>query len=405
MKAKPQFAPSLRDGKTHFTSRKLRQITSGSVSTYPEPSIRILHSRSIFGKLPKPWCLLPEEVLQECRTHLTVPPEKFDEHYARFIQGIFARCIKYDPSYDLIDNMVAHALSGTHPRRRHFLYKPTIRRVHFCKCSREVLFVGGQNFVVDCSTTVHHHAAHGANLRHKPHELQRLHFSMSCTGWSSAAFKHASQEVFFTIKCGVRTLEALNIVCGDDSQYESYDVDLFRWMLNAHWPQPPTFSENTLLSRARMAIHYIRSADDAKDKASRVVLCFAAIESLLPRSSTTTEQIARCMAAMLQPDPQRVELTRRHIKRLYAARSDIVHGRDASAQDCAGEARLLAGAALLALHSWWSELRRTRLETGGDQASLPSESDWFDELKECAESKQQISGVPDTLAKCLLLDG
>jgi hypothetical protein len=202
--------------------------------------------------------------------------------------------------------------------------------------------------------------------------------------------------------------KTLQLVDHFSEDLEERDGDQHRlvplaWMLNSYWPQEPQRISNELAAHAKKAISFLMECDASRVHSVKTVLSIAAIEALLPRAPNTTENVAQCVSAVLQPDESQWDKARRAVRRLYDERSHVVHGRDAASNlSTSDAARKLAAGVLHGLYSWWDGLIRME---GRGLDNLPSKADWSKELESAVKARRQVMFVPERLSKCLPTNG
>jgi hypothetical protein len=137
-------------------------------------------------------------------------------------------------------------------------------------------------------------------------------------------------------------------------------------------------------------------ASNATNSAVSLSLWCAAVEAMVvPKSHETTQAFAANPTTLLQPDAELRIAAMKNMKKLYAARSDLIHGNSIEKdEDRLDQARLVASGVFRALMQWMRE------HDAIDQ-KLPSEDAFFDALQMAAVTGKPMNGVSPLLARSL----
>jgi hypothetical protein len=147
--------------------------------------------------------------------------------------------------------------------------------------------------------------------------------------------------------------------------------------------------------RLRNALCLMQEAHYSDHFAIRLTLAVAAIEALVgQKSEGVAESLASRLSALLEPDVNRRNDSHRAFKRLYAKRSDVIHGTeldhraeigDVAAYLCAGVIRAVMQWMLA--HDLDDPRRRERM--------------FFDELDQCFRTGNPMEHIEARLSRCI----
>ncbi len=162
------------------------------------------------------------------------------------------------------------------------------------------------------------------------------------------------------------------------------------------WLQPPS-KKDQLKRRLRNALLLMTEADAASHAAVKLALSCAAIEAIAVKKGSDTgitQAFSDNCAALLQPDAAKRIDTVRQIKKLYAGRSDLIHGNTIEEQpNLAHQAWLLAAGVIRAVMQWMR------------MKDLPNESlqdeQFFESLEIATRTAKPMDGVSPLLVQCL----
>jgi hypothetical protein len=163
------------------------------------------------------------------------------------------------------------------------------------------------------------------------------------------------------------------------------------------WLAPPS-KTNQLRRRLCVAFEIVAQAASSGHVAVKTALCCAAIEALvLKRGSDVgvTEGFAVNTTALLQPNGADRPAAMKRVKRLYAVRSDLIHGNSASGDTKhADEAYRLACGTIRAVMQWMRAHDAIDAPAGDDDA-------FFEAIGTAARTGAAMSGVSPELADTL----
>jgi hypothetical protein len=165
--------------------------------------------------------------------------------------------------------------------------------------------------------------------------------------------------------------------------------DLIPSYVSAYWANPS--KKDSVERRIRNAIHLLVEADRQEQHAIGLALSVGAMEALVGRKGEELAGlIADSVATMLEPEPQHRADAVEFAKKIYDARSQVLHGSTIEAEsDRRDQARLLAAALLKAMVK-----RRNTLVRAGYDSETPD-----DLLKEIKRGKFS-EGLPAGVTEC-----
>lgn len=163
------------------------------------------------------------------------------------------------------------------------------------------------------------------------------------------------------------------------------------------WLQPPSKNDQ-LQRRLRTAIGLMTQAIKAEHEAVALALWCAAIEAMVVRKGSDTgisESFASNTTTLLLPAAELRLPAMKQVKKLYNARSDLIHGNtiEESPQLCR-DARNLAAGVFRAMMQWMREHDTIDQKVSADDA-------FFDALRLADKTGRAVVGVSPLLWDCL----
>ncbi len=158
-------------------------------------------------------------------------------------------------------------------------------------------------------------------------------------------------------------------------------------------------AKRSLAARLRNAARVLVQADQQEQASVALALCFAAIEAMLCRKTIgIVDELARNAATLLEHEPLNRQRAMKAVKKLYDARSKLLHGENIDVTpEMRVHVRRLAAGCLKAILEWEDYVRRLGEQTTSDQFFL-------DELEASQVSGKRMVGVPDVAATWLPVD-
>ncbi|MCA9193603.1 MAG: hypothetical protein KDB03_17645 [Planctomycetales bacterium] len=146
--------------------------------------------------------------------------------------------------------------------------------------------------------------------------------------------------------------------------------------------------DNELIERLRNATQLLVQADMQTNSAISLSLCFTAIESLIckSRGGGTSDELARNVAALLEPIAIERPSFIKTVRCLYSIRCDAMHGKSIeNCKESLQQVRKLAANTYKACFDWSDHMNRI--------GEAPTRKGFIEELTVCATTGQRMVGV------------
>lgn len=224
---------------------------------------------------------------------------------------------------------------------------------------------------------------------------------------SAKAFRQFRRSVIQVLRCIFRSLSLIKTFNDPIRRFipwEKYvrigetfpeqDDHCIAPLLDAYYSNPT--KSDSFGRRIRNALHLLVQSDQQCHTAIGIALSVAAIESLLCRDDgALTLTFAENTAALLEPDPRYRDAAETFAKKLYGARSKVLHGELLEHEAAQRRnARALAGAVLQAIME-----RQTFQRRAGVKSETPD--DLINELRRGRWVPGQLTGVSESPVRTL----